>query len=76
MKGLAKFGHPESPKLTVRAELSADGLFKDTTRVYYAAVSAAPLPAEGAVAALDQAFELPSATTALASRTSSTSSCA
>ncbi len=59
MKGLAKFGHPESPKLTVRAELSADGLFKDTTRVYYAAVSAAPPPAEGAVAALDQAFELP-----------------
>lgn len=59
MKGLAKFGHPESPKLTVRAELSADGLFKDTTRVYYAAVSAAPQPAEGAVAALDQAFELP-----------------
>lgn len=59
MKGLAKFGHPESPKLTVRAELSADGLFKDTTRVYYAAVSAAPPPVEGAVAALDQAFELP-----------------
>lgn len=59
MKGLAKFGHPESPKLTVRAELSADGLFKDTTRVYYAAVSASSTPAEGAVAAIDQAFELP-----------------
>ncbi|MCR6667629.1 MAG: ATP-dependent endonuclease [Methyloversatilis sp.] len=59
MKGLAKFGHPESPKLTVRAELSADGLFKDTTRVYYAALSAASPPAEGAVAALDHAFELP-----------------
>lgn len=59
MKGLAKFGHPESPKLTVRAELSADGLFKDTTRVYYAAVSASTPPAEGAAAALDQAFELP-----------------
>lgn len=59
MKGLAKFGHPESPKLTVRAELSADGLFKDTTRVYYAAVSATSTPGEGAVAAIDQAFELP-----------------
>lgn len=59
MKGLAKFGHPESPKLTVRAELSADGLFKDTTRVYYAAIAAAGLPAEGAAAAIDQAFELP-----------------
>ena len=59
MKGLAKFGHPESPKLTVRAELSADGLFKDTTRVYYAAASASTPPAEGAAAALDQAFELP-----------------
>lgn len=59
MKGLAKFGHPESPKLTVRAELSADGLFKDTTRVYYAAIAAAGLPADGAAAAIDQAFELP-----------------
>lgn len=59
MKGLAKFGHPESPKLTVRAELSADGLFKDTTRVYYAALAAAALPADGAAAATDQAFELP-----------------
>lgn len=59
MKGLAKFGHPESPKLTVRAELSADDLFKDTTRVYYAAVNAAPPPAQGAVSAPDQAFELP-----------------
>lgn len=59
MKGLAKFGHPESPKLTVRAELSADGLFKDTTRVYYAAVIAAPPPAEDAAAALDHVFELP-----------------
>lgn len=59
MTGLAKFGHPESPKLTVRAELSADGLFKDTTRVYYAAASTAPPSPEGAVAALDQAFELP-----------------
>ncbi len=59
MKGLAKFGHPESPKLTVRAELSADGLFKDTTRVYYAAVSAAPPPAGDTMAALDQTFELP-----------------
>lgn len=59
MKGLAKFGHPESPKLTVRAELSADGLFKDTTRVYYAATSAAALQTDGAAAAIDQAFELP-----------------
>nr|WP_145549872.1 ATP-dependent endonuclease [Variovorax boronicumulans] len=59
MKGLAKFGHPESPKLTVRAELSADGLFKDTTRVYYAAIAAVGLPADGAAAAIDQAFELP-----------------
>ncbi len=59
MKGLAKFGHPESPKLTVRAELSADGLFKDTTRVYYAAIAAAGLPADGAAEAIDQAFELP-----------------
>lgn len=59
MKGLAKFGHPESPKLTVRAELSADGLFKDTTRVYYAAIAAAGLPADGAATAIDQAFELP-----------------
>lgn len=59
MTGLAKFGHPESPKLTVRAELSADGLFKDTTRVYYAAASTAPPPPEGAVVALDQSFELP-----------------
>jgi len=59
MKGLAKFGHPESPKLTVRAELSADGLFKDTTRVYYAAASASVPPVEGDAAALDQAFELP-----------------
>ena len=37
MKGLSQFGHPESPKLTVRAELSAATLFKDSTRVYYAA---------------------------------------
>ena len=59
MKGLAKFGHPESPMLTVRAELSADGLFKDTTRVYYAAIAAAGLPADGAAAAIDQTFELP-----------------
>lgn len=59
MKGLDKFGHPESPKLTVRAELSADGLFKDTTRVYYAAANAAPPPTAEAAAALDQAFELP-----------------
>ena len=59
MTGLAKFGHPESPKLTVRAELNADGLFKDTTRVYYAAVSAAPPLTEGAVVAHDQTFELP-----------------
>ncbi|MHA6874955.1 ATP-dependent nuclease [Ralstonia pseudosolanacearum] len=59
MTGLAKFGHPESPKLTVRAELSADGLFKDTTRVYYATASASTPPAEGAAAEFDQAFELP-----------------
>ncbi len=37
MKGLSQFGHPESPKLTVRAELSAESLFKESTRVYYAA---------------------------------------
>lgn len=59
MKGLAKFGHPESPKLTVRAELSADGLFKDTTRVYYAATAAAVLQADSAAPVIDQAFELP-----------------
>jgi putative ATP-dependent endonuclease of the OLD family len=49
MKGLTKFGHPESPKLTVRAELSAGGLFKDSTRVYYAAEL--PLPTTSTSAA-------------------------
>lgn len=59
MRGLAKFGHPESPKLTVRAELSADGLFKDTTRVYYAATGGAASAPKGADAAFDHTFELP-----------------
>lgn len=51
MKGLAKFGHPESPKPAVCAELDVDGLFKDTTHVYYPATSATTLPAEGLVTA-------------------------
>lgn len=60
MKGLAKFGYPESPKLTVRAELSADGLFKDSTRVYYAAeVPPQPLPLAAAGSTPGETFDLP-----------------
>jgi putative ATP-dependent endonuclease of OLD family len=53
MNGLSKFGHPESPKLTVRAELSAATLFKDSTRVYYSA----NVKAEGAVP--EATYDLP-----------------
>lgn len=37
--GLSKFGYPQekSPKLTIRAELQANTLFRDNTRIYYAA---------------------------------------
>lgn len=60
MKGLAKFGYPESPKLTVRAELSADGLFKDSTRVYYAAeIPPQPLPVAAAAPLPTETFDLP-----------------
>lgn len=66
MKGLAKFGHPDSPKLTVRAELSAGVLFKDSTRVYYAAaippdISPAAVAAAAAAAAANapDTFDLP-----------------
>lgn len=60
MKGLAKFGYPESPKLTVRAELSADGLFKDSTRVYYAAeIPVQPLPVAEGASVPTETFELP-----------------
>ena len=60
MKGLAKFGYPESPKLTVRAELSADGLFKDSTRVYYAAeVPSQLLPGAAVASAPGETFDLP-----------------
>jgi hypothetical protein len=34
---LAQFGYPRTPNLTIRAELSASAIFKDNTRVYYAA---------------------------------------
>ena len=34
---LQTFGYPQTPNLTIRAELSASALFKDNTRVYYAA---------------------------------------
>lgn len=60
MKGLAKFGYPESPKLTVRAELSADGLFKDSTRVYYAAeIPPQPLSVAAAASIPAETFDLP-----------------
>lgn len=60
MKGLAKFGYPESPKLTVRAELSADGLFKDSTRVYYATeIPPQPLHVAAADAHPTETFDLP-----------------
>ncbi|CAJ2863797.1 ATP-dependent OLD family endonuclease [Burkholderia pseudomallei] len=60
MKGLAKFGYPESPKLTVRAELSADGLFKDSTRVFYATeISPQPLPVAAEASIPIETFDLP-----------------
>jgi putative ATP-dependent endonuclease of OLD family len=34
---LTTFGYPQTPNLTIRAELTASALFKDNTRVYYAA---------------------------------------
>ena len=62
MKGLAKFGHPESPKLTVRAELSSGSLFKDSTRVYYAASlppQSQPASSTVAATATEETFDLP-----------------
>jgi putative ATP-dependent endonuclease of the OLD family len=34
---LTKFGYPRTPNLKIRAELTASAIFKDNTRVYYAA---------------------------------------
>jgi predicted ATP-dependent endonuclease of OLD family len=34
---LVQFGYPQTPNLTIKAELTASTLFKDNTRVYYAA---------------------------------------
>jgi putative ATP-dependent endonuclease of the OLD family len=44
------FGYPRTPKLTIKAELSASAIFKDNTRVYYeaeieAAAGGDPAPA-------------------------------
>ena len=61
MKGLAKFGHPESPMLTVRAELGASALFKDSTRVYYAAAIPPQAPLGAAAAAAAPAAAAPAA---------------
>jgi putative ATP-dependent endonuclease of OLD family len=36
-ESLGQFGYPRTPKLTIRAELSASAIFKDNTRVYYEA---------------------------------------
>jgi putative ATP-dependent endonuclease of OLD family len=36
-QALQTFGYPETPDLNIRAELSASAIFKDNTRVYYAA---------------------------------------
>lgn len=36
-ESLTTFGYPQTPNLTIRAELTASALFKDNTRVYYAA---------------------------------------
>lgn len=36
-KSLLQFGYPRTPNLTIRAELTASAIFKDNTRVYYAA---------------------------------------
>lgn len=36
-KSLLDFGYPRTPNLKVRAELTASAIFKDNTRVYYAA---------------------------------------
>ncbi len=52
---LLGFGYPQnrSPKLSIKAELDAKTLFKDTTRVFYAAEQ----PAAGAAQAIS--YELP-----------------
>ncbi|PVM91792.1 OLD family endonuclease [Caulobacter radicis] len=47
---LGQFGYPRTPKLTIKAELSASAIFKDNTRVYYeaeieATAGGAPQPA-------------------------------
>lgn len=36
-QALQTFGYPETPNLSIRAELSASAIFKDNTRVFYAA---------------------------------------
>ncbi len=52
-EALQTFGYPETPDLTIRAELSASAIFKDNTRVFYTA----ELEAEGATE--PQHYELP-----------------
>lgn len=50
-QALQTFGYPETPDLSIRAELTASAIFKDNTRVYYsaeveAATGSTPMPYE------------------------------
>lgn len=57
ISALELFGYPDTPKISIRAELSAGAIFKDSTKVYY--VAPFDLPPDSLAGAGPATYQLP-----------------